>query len=65
MSACPKCGRRVDRLVRFCPDCGADLKGGAPPAPLERREPHPCKACGRTMDGEVRFCPDCGADHRS
>ncbi len=52
---CTKCGRKVKKGVKFCPDCG-----GA----VEEKEQFPtryaCVACGREVAEEVKFCPECG-----
>lgn len=38
-----------ERLVNFCPFCGAD-----------QRSP-PCASCGEVLESGWRFCPSCGA----
>jgi RNA polymerase subunit RPABC4/transcription elongation factor Spt4 len=49
--ACWNCGGVLpgDRVVKFCPHCGAD-----------QREPA-CAACGAATERGWKHCPDCGA----
>ncbi len=45
-SACPKCGKSVDRNHSFCPACG------------ERLQPR-CPKCGRDVQVGWQACPHC------
>jgi predicted RNA-binding Zn-ribbon protein involved in translation (DUF1610 family) len=50
-ASCWSCGEVLpgDRVVKFCPQCGAD-----------QREPA-CAACGAAAERGWKHCPDCGA----
>lgn len=48
MKKCKKCGCITD--AKFCPECGADLKG----APIV------CPKCG--TETNAKFCPECGTN---
>ena len=47
---CPACGATVPAGMKFCGDCGANV----------RSKPH-CPSCGAENQGGQKFCGDCGA----
>jgi RNA polymerase subunit RPABC4/transcription elongation factor Spt4/xanthosine utilization system XapX-like protein len=51
--ACRECGRQISADARFCPGCGADLRGRSGAAR--------CADCGEGFDPDDRFCSNCGA----
>ncbi|MDR1209727.1 MAG: zinc ribbon domain-containing protein [Clostridiales bacterium] len=63
LTACPKCGARVDRDSDFCPKCGSQLSGAAPAptrsmvSPTYQTEPAP----NAPLPAESgKACPVCG-----
>lgn len=48
-ASCPKCEAPLAVNAKFCPQCGASLKGAA----------H-CTECGAKLTPGAKFCPDCG-----
>ncbi len=58
---CPRCKKVVTTLVRFCPECGFDLK----PQVDENGFAHTpttvfCGSCGEQMPFGTKFCVACG-----
>ncbi len=47
---CAKCGARVRKAARFCPDCGDPAPGGW----------WKCPGCGKWVGNESRACWNCG-----
>ena len=45
--SCPNCGAEVAGDARFCPSCGRAL-------------PRICRSCGADLPDGARFCPTCG-----
>jgi Zn-dependent protease with chaperone function/RNA polymerase subunit RPABC4/transcription elongation factor Spt4 len=60
-SKCPRCKKVVSALVRFCPECGFDLK---PQTNEHGQAVTPqmvyCGACGEQMPFGTKFCVSCG-----
>ncbi len=48
-ATCPNCEAPLAVNAKFCPECGAKLKGGAL-----------CGACGTKLTPGAKFCPECG-----
>jgi hypothetical protein len=48
-ASCPGCGASLASNAKFCPECGANLKGGAF-----------CKECGSKLEPGAKFCGECG-----
>jgi membrane protease subunit (stomatin/prohibitin family) len=44
---CPKCGKRVAKTAKFCPDCGQTIG-------------EKCPKCGASVTAGAKFCPECG-----
>lgn len=60
--ACGSCGAKVDRKLRFCPQCGKKmgvLKAAEKPAPPATQPKH-CPQCGTAIQPGKKFCPQCG-----
>ena len=60
---CPGCNAQVQRLAKFCPQCGAklELETEAEEAPAEEpAEIEICPNCGAERADNVRFCEGCG-----
>lgn len=57
---CPKCGKEVKEVERFCSSCGAviDHKKGVEVGKK------PCPRCGMELVGKERFCSFCGTELR-
>jgi uncharacterized OB-fold protein len=49
-ATCPNCGAPQATNAKFCPECGAKLKGAA----------H-CSQCGANLLPGAKFCAECGA----
>jgi len=48
-ASCPECEAPLAANAKFCPECGARLKGAAK-----------CAQCGVALHPGVKFCPECG-----
>lgn len=48
-ASCPNCEAPLAKNVKFCPECGAKIKG----------DPH-CTECGSKLLPGAKFCPECG-----
>lgn len=46
---CEECGREIDEVINFCPECGTELHIEA------------CSECGSLKDADADVCPECGA----
>lgn len=60
---CVECGAQVQRLARFCPQCGAKLELKIEEAEALEEEPPEieiCPNCGAERAENVRFCEGCG-----
>lgn len=51
---CTNCGADLDNGVRFCRECGAQVKNDASAIRY-------CQECGAKIDAGTKFCPNCGA----
>jgi len=49
-ATCPKCGVSLAGNVKFCPECGANVKSAS----------H-CTECGAKLQPGAKFCGECGA----
>lgn len=49
-ATCPNCNAPLPGNVKFCPECGAKIKGAA----------H-CTQCGAELAPGAKFCAECGA----
>ncbi|MEL7642695.1 MAG: zinc ribbon domain-containing protein [bacterium] len=47
-ATCPKCEAPLATDAKFCPNCGASLKGSY------------CKECGKPLQPGAKFCAECG-----
>lgn len=53
-SVCRKCGKVLDEKVKFCPNCGTEVK-------VEEELLDPiCRKCRTVLSDDVKFCPNCG-----
>lgn len=61
---CPKCSAIFDGPVKFCPECGQELKitQAAPKPAEEPKKRYKCPKCSTIFEGGVKFCPGCGAE---
>src|SRR6266511_4567063 len=60
---CIRCGKPVQGLTQFCPDCLAQQREQAPvglPIPPSDR-PASCPRCGKSVPVGAEFCGNCGA----
>ena len=48
---CPKCGKKIDANLKFCPECGS---------PITKAGEVVCPKCGKTTKAG-KFCGECGA----
>jgi hypothetical protein len=48
-ATCPNCEAPLATNAKFCPECGAKLKGG-----------QHCASCGAKLTPGAKFCPECG-----
>ena len=48
-ATCPNCEAPLAVNAKFCPECGAKLKGK-----------NECAHCGATLTPNAKFCPECG-----
>lgn len=48
-ATCPSCGIALPGNVKFCPECGANVKAR-----------DKCAKCGAKLDPGVKFCGECG-----
>lgn len=62
---CPACRRRlIDRIGRFCPECGN--RSLEEPDPRDLLPAHPCTACSKKLHWgkgariQLRYCTHCG-----
>ena len=55
---CKKCGSSNRRGVKFCEQCGMELKA----VPTKKPVPTLCPSCGFKNRKGVKFCEECGAD---
>lgn len=44
---CPKCGNRISKTTKFCPECGCKILSS-------------CPKCGKEVNPNQKFCPECG-----
>ncbi len=58
--ACPACGGPAAADDKFCPACGADLRGAPAAAHLAPATGRACPKCGRPAEPGDRFCGGCG-----
>jgi len=49
---CPRCGKKLSEVFKFCPHCGYKF-------------PVTCPACGKEISEESIFCPFCGKKLRT
>jgi predicted nucleic acid-binding Zn ribbon protein len=49
-ATCPACGKPLGSNAKFCPECGARLKGA-----------EHCTQCGAKLSDGAKFCAECGA----
>jgi len=49
-ATCPECEAPLQKKVKFCPECGAQVA----------RKSH-CAGCGAEIPPAAKFCPECGA----
>lgn len=49
-ATCPNCNAPLAANVKFCPECGTEI----------RAEAH-CAQCGAKLSPGAKFCPECGA----
>ena len=59
MAICKKCGKEIDKGVKFCPSCGTAVQQAAPKETTEKK-PVNCANCGTPINKGVKFCPSCG-----
>lgn len=58
---CPKCGAITRPGIRFCEECGEDLKAKMPPpASVSAQRTKLCQSCGSINRPGVQFCEVCG-----
>jgi rubredoxin len=60
---CTECGAQVQRLAKFCPQCGAKLEAEAEEKGAteeEIPEVEICPNCGSERKDKARFCETCG-----
>lgn len=56
MIECPSCNSSVKSTVKFCPNCGTDMK-----SVKEQELNKICPSCGEeNLPKEAKFCPICG-----
>jgi len=55
---CKKCGVKLLKRFRFCPDCGVKFEEEATKALPKAAY---CVMCGEKLDKKFRFCPTCGS----
>jgi membrane protease subunit (stomatin/prohibitin family) len=48
-ATCPACGIPLPRNVKFCPECGANIKAR-----------DKCANCGAKLEPNAKFCAECG-----
>ena len=48
-ATCPNCEAPLQVNAKFCPECGAKLKGA-----------EHCTQCGAKLTPDAKFCPECG-----
>lgn len=48
-ASCPKCNASLEGVVKFCPECGANLA-----------EKTTCPDCNAKLTPGAKFCPECG-----
>lgn len=47
-SVCDKCGAKIKKAAKFCPECG-------------QKQGFSCPKCNAIIDKNAKFCPECGA----
>ena len=52
---CWSCKKEIGPTDRFCPHCGANLRGGSVVASIIK---YP--TCKKPISSQVEFCPNCG-----
>lgn len=55
---CKKCGAKLLKRYRFCPDCGVKFQEEATKALPKATY---CVMCGEKLSEKYRFCPTCGS----
>lgn len=55
---CPSCGAENNAGMKFCVQCGAEIKVPEPPKVSAVRY---CTACGAAVEQGMNFCTSCGA----
>jgi len=55
---CKKCGAKLLKRYRFCPDCGVKFQEEATKALPKASY---CVMCGEKLSEKYRFCPTCGS----
>jgi Putative virion core protein (lumpy skin disease virus) len=51
---CPQCHKKIDKGMRFCPECGFKIQSGSDKNLVK------CSSCGALFDKTSKFCPECG-----
>jgi hypothetical protein len=59
---CPKCGKRLEKNMHFCPYCGVKVNQSQAIQDelLRKSGKKRCICCGNTFKIEMNFCPFCG-----
>jgi hypothetical protein len=52
---CWACKKEIGPTDRFCPYCGANVRGGSVVASIIK-----CPTCKKPILSQVEFCPNCG-----
>jgi NADH pyrophosphatase NudC (nudix superfamily) len=47
---CETCNAKIEKSVKFCPDCGSSTKTGV----------FECDECQKEISNKSKFCPECG-----
>ena len=73
-SKCVKCGAKIDKNTKFCPECGASQMIKCPKCGEnvasgakfcancgeKLLKEKKCPKCGKQLNSNAKFCPDCG-----
>jgi hypothetical protein len=57
--ACPKCGKQISGVAKFCKYCSAAMDGGG--SALANGASRHCEQCGTQITANAEFCKRCGA----
>lgn len=63
---CPNCNYRMPQNVKFCPECGSDVRQAKSEllttTGAQEKVLLICPNCNKRVPADTKFCPECGAN---